>query len=370
MKKILRLSTLMAIFVIAMFFCKGCMEKEEEEKEDVTLVPIIQSMGFVQRYINPRFEGINDYMYRPQLKVLDDTLYVCTNNGIYRKNLDTNSEWELYAFENTPITEFVKNGNKLLAISTGTEERTDSLILLSNNNGQTFINFTSPHFLEYGGNVLNRLVQNPKNKNSVFVLYALYGVSKSDDFGLNWRRLTENNFGAQNWHLSVHPLDTNTIFCSGENMAFQGTCLKSSDGGETWSAYTHPDGDNCIHSIAYHPTNPDILVYSGEGTMGKSTDKGETWSVIDLHTSGMYFFKVLFDEENPSILYATGYNDHYGLDAQNAIWVYRSTDMGNSWELAYNESLNESCGGVFDMVKYKNFLIFYTRENGLFQLSL
>ena len=329
----------------------------------------IQSMGFVQRYVNPRIEyGSKDYVYRPQLKVLGDTLYACTNNGIYRKNLIDDGDWELYAFENIPITEFVKNGDRLLAISTGTSDGTDSLLLLSNDNGQTCINFTSPHFLQYDSNYLFRMVQYPDDSNSILVLHALFGLSKSDDFGVTWKNLNETHFGTQNWYLGVHPLDANTIFYSGEMMAFQGTYLKSSDAGETWSAYTHPGGDNCIHSFAFHPTNPDILVYSGEGTMAKSTDKGETWTVKDLYDTDMYFYKVLFDENNPEIIYSSGINGKY--TSQDSIWVYRSIDMGESWELAYQEYLNENCGGVFDMVKYQNQLIFYTRESGLFQLDL
>ena len=328
----------------------------------------IQSMGFVQRYVNPRTEyGFRDYVYRPQLKVLDDTLYACTNNGIYRKDLIEDGEWELYAFKNIPITEFVKNGDKLLAISTGTSDGTDSLLLLSSDNGHTCINFTSPHFLQYGSNYLFRMVQNPENRNCILVLHGLYGLSKSDDFGLTWRNLNESHFGDQNWYVGFHPLDTNTIFYSGEMMAFQGTYLKSSDAGETWSAYTHPGGDNCIHSFAFHPADPNILVYSGEGAMAKSTDKGETWTVTDLYDTGMYFYKVLFDEDDPVMLYASGLNGKY--ISQDSIWVYRSSDMGESWELAYQEYI-EDCGGVFDMVKYKNLLIFYTRESGLFQLDL
>lgn len=330
-----------------------------------------QSMGFVQRCINPREDVTSEHVYRPRLKVLNDTLYVCTNNGIYIKNLVEDSEWELYAFENIPITEFVKNGNKLLAISTGTSDRTDSLLLLSNDNGQTFINFTSPHFLQYGSNYLHRIVQNPENNNSILVLHSAYGVSKSDDFGLSWTNLNQNNFGAQNWYLSFYPFDTTTIYYAGETMYFAGIIVKSSNSGDTWSNYIHPGGDNCVHSIAFHPTNPDILVYSGEGTIAKSTDKGETWDVIDvigLYNTGMYFYKILFDEENPAILYSSGRNGKYV--SQDSIWIYRSTDMGSSWELAYKEKMNEDCKGVYDMVKYKDVLILYTWNSGLFKLHL
>ena len=341
----------------------------------------IKSMGFTQKII-PHRSGIFSEHYRPKLKLLNDTLYVCSNTGIYRKNLKDDTEWTLYAFENIPIIEFVKNKNKILAISTGSKDGTDSLLFLSNDNGKTHINYTSSHFLEYGKNYLSRISQNPENENTILVLHVNSGISKSEDFGLSWELLNGMNFGEQNWHLGFHPLDTTTLYCTGETTFFAGTLIKSSDYGKTWSFYTHPGGDNCIHSIAFHPTNPDILVYSGELAMGKSTNKGETWNVIDLYHSGMYFYKVLFDEENPLFLYSSGTRIAPGNDT---IRIYRSADMSESWHFFYKEFVGAEgcdgsgygweakgcqCGSVLDMVQYKNKLIFYTIGRGLLELDL
>jgi photosystem II stability/assembly factor-like uncharacterized protein len=262
----------------------------------------------------------------------------------------------------------VKNGNKVLAISTGTEDGTDSLLLLSNDNGRTCMNITSPHFFEYGFNYLSRISQHPDNGNSILVLPANSEISRSNDFGLSWKNLNEYGLGFQNWYLDFHPLDTTTLFAAGEESFYAGTIKKSSDNGENWSS-TCSIHNNCIHSIAFHPTNPNILVFGGETVIGKSVDKGETWNVINLYSTRMYFCKVLFDEENPAILYSSGLNRKSDV-VNDTVWVYRSTDMGNSWQLVYNENLNKDCGGVVDMVKYKDKLIFYTRNCGLFELDL
>jgi len=329
----------------------------------------IQPMGFTQKIVTPpsdRFVAT----YRPKLKLWDDTLYVCSNTGIYRKNIqESSTSWELYAFENIPIIEFVKNGNNLLAISPGTKDGKDSLLLLSPDNGKTVIDYTSPHFLEYQFNYLSRIAQNPQNPASILILHINSGVSKSDDFGRHWTGLTDIGFGSQNRYIGFHPTDTATLFYMGESDSFSGMIYKSGNNGTAWSEYLHPGGDNCIHDIAYHPTNSNLLVYSGEMTMGKSTNKGETWGVTNLQSSGMYFYRVLFDEENPDRLYSSG-TDRGNFDINDTIRIYRSIDKGNSWHLAYNEGLNESCGGVYDMIKYKNKLILYTRDCGLFELDL
>jgi len=323
-------------------------------------------MGFTQPIVTPPSDKFY-ISYKPKLKLLDDILYVCSNTGIYKNNLRNNTDWELYAFENIPIIEFVKNGDKLLAISTGTKDGTDSLLLFSNDNGLTFINFTSSHFFEYGFNYLSRISQNPENSNSMLVLHVNSGISKSYDFGTSWKNLNEINFENQNWHLGFHPLDTTILFYTGETGFFQGMLFRSSDNGNTWSNYFHPGGDNCIHSIAFHPENPDILVYSGEMTFGKSIDKGETWNVMNSFNTGIYFYKVLFDDETPTILYSSGAKNDPNNDT---IIIYRSTDTGDSWQLFHNEYVGEGCGGVLDMIKYKNKLIFYTRDCGLFELKL
>jgi hypothetical protein len=324
-------------------------------------------MGFTQQISTPPNDRFV-HVYRPKLKLLDDTLYVCSNTGIYRKNLRQNTGWEPYAFGDIPVIEFVRNGNSLLAISTGTKDGTDSLMFLSEDNGRTFRNYTSSHFFEYVGyNYPHRIVQNPQNPASLLLYHSCSGLSKSEDFGRNWRILNDTG-GDQSWFAGFHPLDTTVIFYTGETGYYAGFIYKSADNGLTWPYYIHPGGDNCIHHIAFHPTDLNVLVYSGEGAVGKSADRGETWDTADLYGSGMYFYKVLFDENNPANLYASGLSRKSPGD-NDMIRVYRSTDTGNSWHLAYCENLMMDCGGVLDMVKYENRLIFYTLE-GLFELDL
>ena len=331
------------------------------------------------------FTPDNEYHFMhmgvPKLKLLDGNLYVCTQRGIYKKNLQEDTNWDLYAFENMPVIEFVKNGDKLLAITMyvsknpqgndGVKYDAENLLLLSNDNGQTFIDFTSPHFIENGNNAISRIAQNPENPNSIIALHVNLGISKTFDFGENWQLLI-NSRTARSLELVVHPLDTTLFFNAGETMNYQGTIWKLSDNGDgtvTRKVYMQQTGSNCVHNIAFHPTNPDILVYGGEGYFGKSTDRGETWNALDYWDTGMYFFKTIFDEENPAILYSTGF--HGGdLSTRDTVYVYRSTDTGDSWHLFHSEYMGENGGFIMDMVKYKNKLIFYTLGGGLLELNL
>lgn len=337
----------------------------------------IKPMGFTQEITTPASNRFS-HIYRPKLQLLNDTLYVSSNTGIYRKDLKQDSDWELFAFKDITVIEFVKNGNNLLAISPGTKSGEDSLMFISNDDGKTFENCTPQHLFEFElYNYPHRIVQNPQNPNTILLFHSCYGLSKSEDFGENWNNLNDMCGGYQDWFAGFHPLDTTVIFYTGETPYFAGYIYRSEDNGLTWPSYMpypgysyiHPGGDNCIHHIAFHPNDANVLVYSGEMTMAKSTDKGINWQVKNLYDSDIYFYKVLFDKENPDYLYASGPN-RSTLSGNDTIFVYRSTDTGETWHLAYKEALDSNCGGVIDMLKYHDKLIFYTYNSGLFELDL
>lgn len=329
----------------------------------------IRPMGFTQKVITPNGSF---HQYYPKLQIMNDTLFVSSNTGIYMKDLIHNSGWELYAFEGSPIVEFIRNGNELLANSMGDRNGQDRLLLFSDDNGKTCADYTTALFLEnHGrGRLLFRITQNPQNPNSLLTLTAGEGVFKSEDFGKNWTSMYPYSLGYDITFISYHPLDTAAIFYSGETPFMSGQIYSSYNSGVTWTNYEIPGGDNCVHQIAFHPTNPDIMVFGGEGVFGKSTDKGKTWEIKNHWNDPncLYFIKVLFDEENPDILYSSGYSSY--STRKDTIYVYRSTDTGDTWSLAYKEYLGVDCGIIIDMVKYKNKLIFYSRDCGLFELDV
>ena len=62
--------------------------------------------------------------------------------------------------------------------------------------------------------------------------------------------------------------------------------------------------NNCIHHIAFDPTNPNIMIYSGEYFLKKTIDKGRIWNPV--LKDDVYFYKTIYDKRNPQILYSTG----------------------------------------------------------------
>lgn len=328
----------------------------------------IKSMGFTQKA--PNLLSSMGKVYYPKLQIMNDTLFVNSITGIYQKDMLKDGEWKLYAFKDAPVIEFVRNGNSLLASAISTTTGRDSLLLISYDNGKSYEDFTSIDFLEYEKNHLFRISQNPQNLNSILILAVYYGLYQSKDFGKKWQSLHPYSLGLDVAFTSFHPLDTTTIYYCGEGAIHNGVIYKTCNSGNAWTEYIVPGGDNCVHQIDFHPLDSNILIWGGEGNIGKSTDKGETWNIVDLYYTGMYFYKVLFDKDNPNILYASGVPGRYPPDKQDSIWVYRSIDTGDTWHLAYQEYLGTNGGGVIDMVKYKDKLIFYTRELGVLELDV
>ena len=70
-----------------------------------------------------------DSYYRFPIKVINDTLYTASPNGLYRKDLKLDSDWELFKFKGHQIFNFVRCGDDWIATTIGEEFRTDSLIL-------------------------------------------------------------------------------------------------------------------------------------------------------------------------------------------------------------------------------------------------
>lgn len=299
--------------------------------------------------------------YWIKTQVIDDYMYVPTLNGIYRKNLNSVNDtlWNLYAFEGVPIRDFVKHNDSILAITAKTK---DSLMLLSSDNGKTYVNHTSDFFFKNeNANIIWVMAMNPLNYKTLIVLHSKYGTAKSTDFGNNWSVMNASIGGYQNRFAGFNPNDTTNIFYTGEMIFFNSFIYTSYNNGLSWKlAESIPN--HCTHILAFHPTNPDIIVSGGEGRIAKSIDRGLTWK--SAATMGLYMTGLVYDTNNSNILYASG--EYSGSGSIN---IYKSVDGGDTWNLFYSVKISGS-DGVMDIHLYKNKLIIYTLVNGVYSLEL
>ncbi|WP_321331295.1 hypothetical protein [uncultured Bacteroides sp.] len=302
--------------------------------------------------------------YSPSMQIIDDFIYVTTSSGIYRKRLDTsNSAWVLYAFENMPVTHFIKKGSDVLAITACSDERA---FILSSDDGKTYKTLTPASFVfkELENKVVvSAIAQNPRNPNSLLALVVPVGVVQSTDFGQNWKCISTEIGGGQNWFVGYNPNDTTNIYNTGESMIMESLMYSSLDAGKNWQLIESMN-NSCIHHIAFHPSDPNTMIYSGEYIVKKSTDRGRSWSLKLVDE--IYFYKVVYDKDNPSIVYASGCtripNEFHKFT------IYRSTDGGDNWHVFFQTNLSGE-GGIIDFELYKSKLYLYTYADGIYTLD-
>jgi hypothetical protein len=147
-----------------------------------------------------------------------------------------------------------------------------------------------------GGMCLHTIVLDPTTPDRIFTAISAAGVFRSDDAGESWRPM--NN--------GLH-----------------------SEG--------IPDGDaevgHCVHSLAMHPSRPDVLFMQKHWDVMRSDDAGESWREIsgDLPTDFGFAIDVHAHEpETVFVVPITSDSLHYPFDGQ--LRVYRSRTGGNEWE--------------------------------------
>lgn len=280
--------------------------------------------------------GVNTLGSRMTLE--DETLYVPTTNGIWSINVNTTENgWISHGFEGENLMECIHKGDEWLAITRNSNMR---LLLRSTDNGNTVEDYTPYElFPENKNRNVLRLCQDPANSDVIYLLSPYVGILKSTDFGKSWTLLREEcNFNNTYCGFEIHPLNTDIILNNAENGALAPTIIISYNGGIDWiSSNGYPTADiilpdhhaymeDCIHDVAFHPTDINTWVYGGEGVIAKSTDQGRTWT--HKAESWGYHYCTQFDIENNGTIYSVGVNNR---DNSGFLFML-SNDCGETWK--------------------------------------
>jgi photosystem II stability/assembly factor-like uncharacterized protein len=177
----------------------------------------------------------------------------------------------------------------------------------------------------------------PPDARVLYVAAFGRGVYKSTDGGKNW---TLKNAGMTQkepfvWRIARDTKGTLYVLVArrSEDGSIgnegDGAIYKSSDGAETWTHVTMPQGSNGPNGLAVDPQDPNRLYLAawardkGErgdgGGIYLSEDAGKTWRQVlerDRH-----IYDVTIDLRDANILYAAGF--------ESSAW--RSTDRGETW---------------------------------------
>ena len=132
--------------------------------------------------------------------------------------------------------------------------------------------------------------------------------------------------------------------------------FRSDDDGQTWrpanrglkSDFELPDPDaevgHCVHSIAMHPSRPDVLFMQKHWDVMRSDDAGENWYEISGDLPSDFGFPIAVHAHEPETVYVVPIksdSEHYPPDGR--LRVYRSRSGGGEWEALTNGLPQQNC---------------------------
>ncbi|HMB68852.1 MAG TPA: FlgD immunoglobulin-like domain containing protein, partial [bacterium] len=153
--------------------------------------------------------------------------------------------------------------------------------------------------------------------------------------GAPWQAAGPTNVGGRITAIAVDPNDDARIWIGGAD----GGVFTSSDTGVTWTPQLDGFGGLSIGALAYHPSDPDILLagtgeanasgdsYDGIGLL-KTTDGGATWSVTGL-ANAQRIGRIAWNPVDTDVIHVAVSGGLFSKGPHRG--MYRSTDSGSTW---------------------------------------
>lgn len=147
-----------------------------------------------------------------------------------------------------------------------------------------------------GGMCLHTIILDPNNQNRIFVAISAAGAFRSNDGGKTWQPINKG--------------------------------LKSGE-------LPDPDAEvgHCVHNIAMHPTNSNILFMQKHWDVNRSDDGGDSWREVSGNLPSDFGFPIAVHAHEPDTIYVVPIksdSEHFPPDGK--LRVYRSRSGGNEWE--------------------------------------
>jgi hypothetical protein len=175
---------------------------------------------------------------------------------------------------------------------------------------------------------------------------------RTDDGGKSWNELSalRTHESGPSWApgaggmclhtILIDPADPARIFVA---ISAAGA-FRTDDGGKSWKPINrglHTDGipdpgaetGHCVHRIAMHPSNPDVLYMQKHWDVMRTDDAGESWHEVSGNLPSDFGFPIAVHAHEPETIYVVPIksdSEHYVPDAK--LRVYRSRTGGDEWE--------------------------------------
>jgi photosystem II stability/assembly factor-like uncharacterized protein len=122
------------------------------------------------------------------------------------------------------------------------------------------------------------------------------------------------------------------------------------------------------NSIAFHPTNPNIIyIAAAQGGVWKTTNGGINWVPLTDNLPTLACGDVVIDRNNPNVLYLGTGELNYSGDSQYGNGIYKSTNAGATWfQIAPSSLVSNRCSQISIDPTNSN-IIYMAGGNGVFK---
>lgn len=220
-------------------------------------------------------------------------VFECNDGGVFETN-NNGASWNN-----------ITNGmgiSQIYRIGTSATVANNVICGLQDNSTKAFSNNTWSENIT-GGDGMECIIDY-SNASIKFATAPFGAISKTIDGGSNWNSIVSNNGygvnekGAWVTPFIMHP-SNHYVLLVGKSQVYQ-----TADGGNTWTQLGAISGmSGKIISMAYAPSNPQIIYVASFHEIFKTTDGGFTWNNIGTNTNNITYMAV--DPTNPNKLFIT-----------------------------------------------------------------
>jgi len=213
-----------------------------------------------------------------------------------------------------------------------------------------------------GGGRVSRVAGVPGDPLVAYAATASGGVWKSEDGGIHWKSIFDDQPISSIGSIAVAPSDPGVVYVgSGEanirgNVAAGNGIYKSTDAGKTWAHVWKQEGQ--IGTMVVHPTDADIAFAAvlghafgpnPERGVYRTTDGGKSWQRVLAEDADTGASDVCLDRAHPNVIFAGFWQ------ARRTPWsltsggpgsgLHVSRDGGDTWKALTGHGLPEGNWG-------------------------
>lgn len=190
---------------------------------------------------------------------------------------------------------------------------------------------------------------NPENHAHFYIGAASGGVWKTDNDGISWTPVFENEASFSIGTVVLDPNDPNVVWVgTGENnsqrsVSYGDGVYRSEDGGKSWTNLGLKHSEH-IARIVIDPRDSKVVYVAAQGPLWgpggdrglfKTIDGGKTWKNVLSISQNTGVTDVVMDPRDPDVLYAASYQRRRHvwtlIDGGPESAIYKSTDAGATW---------------------------------------